>query len=119
EDEHSCFSDNTHRDMIQDVRGVSNVWHGRYESVGGEIVEGVAVRDVVAEVDPELAAALDDRIATSLALAEALQPPYDREIVPGSPGNQRVADLIVSLQTQEGLLFDVFTAFGLTVQIPE
>ena len=24
EDEHSCFSDNTHRDMIQDVQGVQN-----------------------------------------------------------------------------------------------
>ncbi len=30
EDEHSCFSDNTHVDMIEDVRGIQNVWLGIY-----------------------------------------------------------------------------------------
>ena len=32
EDEHSCFSDNTHRDMAQDARGIQNVWLGEYQA---------------------------------------------------------------------------------------
>jgi putative iron-regulated protein len=119
EDEHSCFSDNTHRDMIQDVRGVQNVWRGSYTRTDGAVVSGVGVRAVVEAHDPALAAALDAQIDESLALAEALQPPYDQEIAPGSPGNARVEALIVSLRAQEQLLFEVFDGFGLSVLLPE
>lgn len=119
EDEHSCFSDNTHRDMVQDVRGVQNVWVGRYTRVDGSVVMGTGVRDVVRAAEPELADALDTRIAQSLSLAEALMPPFDQEIVPGAPGNARVVALIQSLRAQERLLSDVFQAFGLSVPVPE
>ena len=30
EDEHSCFSDNTHRDIVNNALGIDNVWLGRY-----------------------------------------------------------------------------------------
>ncbi len=119
EDEHSCFSDNTHRDMVQDVRGVQNVWRGRYTRTDGMVVEGVGIRDVVRGVDSDLADRVDARIDLSLSLAEALQPPFDQEIAPGSPGNARVIALIQSLREQERLLSEVFAAFGLSVQIPE
>ena len=119
EDEHSCFSDNTHRDMIQDIQGVQNVWQGRYTRTGGAVVSGVGVRDIVAAVDADLAAALDDRIAESLALAGALELPFEAEIVPGSAGNARVQALIDSLRAQETLLFEVFSTFGLSVALPE
>lgn len=114
EDEHSCFSDNTHRDMIQDIQGVRNVWTGSYGAV-----TGVSVRDVVAEVDADLASALDARIDESLALANALPVPFDSAIAPGSEGRAAVQALVDSLRDQEGLLFQVFEAFGLTVTIPE
>lgn len=120
EDEHSCFSDNTHRDMVQDVRGVLNVWEGAYTGTDGATVSGVAVKTVVEEVAPELAAALDAQIRESLSLAEALQAPYDQEIAPGNAeGNARVQALVLSLRAQEELLFEVFTTFELTVEIPE
>ena len=120
EDEHSCFSDNTHRDMIQDVQGVLNVWEGSYVRTDGTTVEGTGVRDVVAEVDAELADRLDARIRESLSLAQALQTPYDQEIAPGNAdGNARVQALVTSLRDQEEILFEVFEAFGLTVEIPE
>jgi putative iron-regulated protein len=114
EDEHSCFSDNTHRDMIQDVQGVLNVWEGSYEGSS----YGLGVKDIVAELDTALADKVDARIKESLALANALNTPFDQEIAPGSAGNQRVADLVVSLQTQEQDLFEVFELFGLTIEIP-
>jgi len=114
EDEHSCFSDNTHVDMQEDVRGIQNVWLGTYGSVSGP-----GIKAVVEAVDPELAARLDAQIAQSLANAMALQVPFDLEIKTGSEGNARVQALIDSLLAQEQVLFEVFDLFGLSVTIPE
>lgn len=120
EDEHSCFSDNTHRDMVQDVRGIQNVWLGTYERTDGSTVSGVGLVDVVSEVDPALAEPVTEQIAASLALAEALQPPFDNEIDPANAeGNARVQALIDALRTQEELLFAVFDGLGMSVEIPE
>lgn len=119
EDEHSCFSDNTHRDMIGDVQGVQNVWHGSYTRLDGSTLSGVSLQSLVAEMDADLASRLDAQIAESLTLANALQPPYEAEIALGSAGRARVEALLASLRAQEEILFEVFSAFGLTVEIPE
>lgn len=119
EDEHSCFSDNTHRDMIQDVQGIANVWNGLYTRTDGSAVSGTGVRDVVAELDEDLAARVDERISESLSLANALVVPFDNEISPANAeGNDRVAALIQSLRDQEDVLFEVFSLLGMSVTIP-
>jgi putative iron-regulated protein len=119
EEEHSCFSDNTHRDMVQDVRGVRNVWVGSYTQLDGTVESGASVRDVIAAGDASLAQQISDRIDESLALAEALQRPFDREIEPGNAaGNARVQALVVSLFTQRELLEEAFELYGLT-RIPD
>lgn len=116
EDEHSCFSDNTHRDMVQDVRGIQNVYLGRYERLDGTVVDGTGIYDVVAAKDAALAGELEQQIATSLELARALKPPFDQEIATDNPeGRQRVEDLIVSLREVEGLLEDAFRLFEFDV----
>ncbi len=115
EDEHSCFSDNTHRDMIQDIQGVSNVWSGAYGAVSGP---GVAA--LVAEVDPALADEVAAQIDAAMAAANALQPPFDSEIDPANAeGNARVAALIDELRALEDLLFEVFTLLGMSVELPD
>lgn len=120
EDEHSCFSDNTHRDMVQDVRGVQNVWLGRYQTVGGATVQGVGVQAVVTARDPQLAAQITAQIAASLAAAEALEPPFDQEIaLTNTAGRARVAALVTSLRAQEDLLEEAFRLFDLTIPEPE
>ncbi len=76
EDEHSCFSDNTHRDIVDDARGIQNVYEGRYgSSVGSGIYELVAARDLA------LADRLRAEIQTSVDLAEAIPAPFDRAII--------------------------------------
>ena len=120
EDEHSCFSDNTHRDMVQDVRGVQNVYLGRYQRRDGSSLRGASIEAVVAESDDALAERVKQRIAESLMLAEALEPPFDQEIqLDNDAGRERVSALIASLRTQEEDLIDVFNAFDLTVPEPE
>ena len=120
EDEHSCFSDNTDRDMVQDVRGIQNVFLGSYERTDGSTVDGTSIQAAVAEQDEGLAGDVAERMATSLELAEKLEAPFDREIAfDNDAGRQRVLDLIESLSKQEKLLMDVFVAFDLKVELPE
>ncbi|MEM9066905.1 MAG: imelysin family protein [Myxococcota bacterium] len=120
EEEHSCFSDNTHNDMLFDVIGVQNIYLGRYTRIDGSVVSGTSIEDVVRELDPTLADNLRTRIQTSVDLARALQPPFDLEISPGNTeGNGRVQALIDSLREQEMLLSEVFFALGFTVPNPE
>ena len=115
EDEHSCFSDNTHRDMIQDVQGVQNVYLGTYGSVSG-----TSIKDIVAEQDAELADRLESEIAASLAAGNALQPPFDQEIASdNAEGRARVQALIDALRTQEATLEEVFRLFELDVPVAE
>jgi putative iron-regulated protein len=119
EDEHSCFSDNTHRDMVQDVRGIRNVWTGTYVPVAGSDVSGTSLRDVIAAGNADVAARISTRIDESLTLALALQPPFDREIATGNTaGNARVEALIESLFDQRVLLEEAFEVYGLT-RIPD
>ena len=115
EDEHSCFSDNTHRDMIQDIQGVQNVYLGTYGSVSGS-----SIKDVVAALDSELADQLETEIAASLSAANALNTPFDVEIaLDNTEGRERVQTLITALRTQEQTLEEVFRGFGLAVPVVE
>jgi len=119
EDEHSCFSDNTHRDMIQNIQGIQNIYRGSYRRLDGSMVSGVGIKDVVATVDSALAQRLDDEIAQSLMLANALVPPFDQEIASGNTaGRARVQALITALRTQEKTLEEVFRKLGLTIPEP-
>jgi putative iron-regulated protein len=73
EDEHSCFSDNTHVDIIADVLALRNVYLGTYGVFSGPSLSGlVAARD--AALDRSLRELLDRSVRT----AEALTPPFDQ-----------------------------------------
>lgn len=120
EEEHSCFSDNTHRDMIQDVRGIQNVWLGAYTRLDGSRVQGLGVRDLVAQTDAALASSVSAAMTTSLVAAEALDGRrFDQEILADNPeGNARVEALIDALFAQRLLLEDVFRLYSLS-RIPD
>ena len=115
EEEHSCFSDNTHRDMVQDVRGVRNVWTGQYTRIDGSEVSGTSVREVIAAGDADIAASITSQITESLNLAGDLQPPFDQEIASDNPaGNARVQALAEALFDQRERLEEAFELYGLT-----
>ena len=62
EEEHDCFSDNTHNSHYYDGKGIQNVYLGSYPRVDGSTVEGASLSDLVAETD----AALDEEMKTKL-----------------------------------------------------
>ena len=116
EDEHSCFSDNTHRDAVTNAMGIQNVWLGRYVRTGGAAVSGPSLRDLVATKNPQLAERVSTQIAASVAATEGIQAPFDREIVGGreAPGRLRVQKAIDSLTQQSKDLVEAAGAVGIT-----
>ena len=116
EDEHSCFSDNTHRDIVVDALGIENVWQGRYRRRDGSLLQGASLRELLAQQDPALAERTSRQVAASVAAAQAIQPPFDREIIGGrdAPGRQRIQKTIDSLVQQSKDLVDVAAALGIT-----
>lgn len=116
EDEHSCFSDNTHRDTVTNAQGIQNVWLGQYKRADGSVLKGPGVRDLVAASDAALAKRTSDQIAASLAATEGIQAPFDREILGGkdAPGRLRIQKAVDSLTRQSKDLVDAAAAVGIT-----
>lgn len=108
EEEHDCFSDNTHNSHYYDIVGIRNVWTGRYERAGGGAAEGPGLADLARERDPALESALGARLDAALAAAGAVKAAadggataWDRMIGADNPeGNamaQGVIDALVAL----------------------
>ncbi|WP_264212838.1 imelysin family protein [Leisingera thetidis] len=69
EEEHDCFSDNTHNSHYYDGLGVQNVYLGEYVRVNGELVSGPSLSDLVAAKDSGLDAEMRGKLSdTMLAL---------------------------------------------------
>ena len=69
EEEHDCFSDNTHNSHYFDGLGVQNVYLGAYVRVDGSLVEGPSLADMVAAKDTQLDAEMRNKLsATMMAL---------------------------------------------------
>lgn len=120
EDEHSCFSDNTHRDIVTNAQGIYNVYVGEYVRLDGTVVEGVAIEDVMAIVDPELNDAILAQLDTTLELVNAIPAPFDRAIVE-EDSRIIVLDAVFALQDQGDLFAEAGTALELTINtaLPE
>jgi putative iron-regulated protein len=71
EEEHDCFSDNTHNSHFFDALGIRNVYLGSYTAIDGTVVTGASLSSLVSDadsaVDAELRAKLD---ATMLEMSE-------------------------------------------------
>jgi putative iron-regulated protein len=105
--------------MIQDVQGILNVWVGLYVRVNGDRVQGLGVEDVVQAEDAELAIAIDEKLDECLELANALEVPFESEIVQGNDeGNDRVRALVTALRDLSKLFEQAFVKFGLDVPVP-
>ena len=120
EEEHDCFSDNTHWSHYYDALGVKNVYEGRYERVDGSVVEGPSVSDLVAatdaELDKALSGALNDTMAKMTDMADAAEAgeAYDQQIGEGNEaGNARVDAAITALLVQTREIERAVAALGL------
>lgn len=80
EDEHSCFSDNTHNDAIANAQGIENVWLGQYRRLDGSLLSGPGLRDWVAQKNAAQAQETTGHIRQSVAAARQIPAPFDQAI---------------------------------------
>ena len=120
EDEHSCFSDNTHRDTITNAVGIANVFEGRYVRTDGSVVEGPGLEDLLLLVDGELAAGLRLLIDEGLEKVRRIPVPFDQAIVDPET-RPLVLDAVFALQEQGDRIAEAGTRLGLTINtaLPE
>ncbi len=108
EDEHSCFSDNTHSDLRANIEGIRDVWRGSSEA---------SLEALVRRVDPAAADDLTARIEVAIAAIGAIPPPFDQAIqaADGTPERESVGAAIASLKrVTEGI---VAVAGALDIQL--
>ncbi|MEL7449461.1 MAG: imelysin family protein [Pseudomonadota bacterium] len=121
EDEHSCFSDNTHRDILLNAKGIQNSFRGEYTRIDGEVVSGAGVDDLLlAEGQAELAntmrAALEDtmiKVGVIDSVAKGGMP-FDTQIQIGI-NEPNVSGAIQALSDQTDVIEDIVEALSLTV----
>ncbi len=114
EDEHSCFSDNTHVDFIMNARSIDNIYYGRYGSYQGTGLDAIA-----RVVDMDLARKIDVQLADTRTIVEGIKPPIDQILASpaGSEGRKQLESLVKSLQAQAELFKQLGTKMGLTIAI--
>ncbi|GAA2845790.1 imelysin [Aminobacter aminovorans] len=107
EEEHDCFSDNTHISHLYDAVGIRNAYHGSYKRIDGSIVEGPSVSDMVKDADATLDTELSGKLDATVAKMEAIQAravggeAYDQQIGEGNAeGNATVQAAIDALVDQ-------------------
>jgi len=66
EEEHDCFSDNTHNSHYYDGLGIQNVYLGEYVRVDGTLVSGASLSDLVAEKDAALDAEMQQKLSATM-----------------------------------------------------
>lgn len=66
EEEHDCFSDNTHNSHYYDGLGVLNVYLGSYTRIDGTPVSGASLADLVIATDPALDAEMKAKLAVTM-----------------------------------------------------
>ena len=120
EDEHSCFSDNTHRDIFLNAKGVQNSFNAKYVRIDGEVIEGASIYDLlVVEEQHELANKLRGALEATMAAAAVIDTkaktgtPFDMLIQEGitQPNIKAVIDALVA-QTDD--IEAVIVALGVT-----
>lgn len=107
EDEHSCFSDNTHRDVRLNVEGIKNVYTGTYTKVNGQVVSGASLSELMHDVDHELGEQIDAQLTLAVNKVNATGIPFDNAIV-NATERPKVLESVNELRT----LGDKFAAAG-------
>ncbi len=125
EEEHDCFSDNTHNSHYYDQMGMIAIYNGKYTASDGKVTEGPSLAAYAAEKAPEEAKALDaafDETAAAMKVmkdrADSGKEAYDQMIGEGNAeGNKIVQDVVYSLVAQARAIEAVVAKLGLKIEL--
>lgn len=112
EDEHSCFSDNTHRDIALNLQGVLNVYQGSYGTIDGPSLEDL-VKQANTTSYNETATSAND----ALSKVAAIITPFDLAISGGldSVEGAKVNAAVIQLKNLGANLLAGASKLGITV----
>jgi putative iron-regulated protein len=120
EDEHSCFSDNTHRDIYLNAKGVQNTYNASYVRINGEVIEGASIHDLlVVGGFHELANQLRTALETTQANASVIDTkaktgtPFD-QLIQQSVQQPNIVAVIDALVHQTDVIEQAIQALGVT-----
>ncbi|WP_397451488.1 imelysin family protein [Pseudomonas sp. NA-150] len=126
EDEHDCFSDNTHHSHFYNGLGIRNVYLGEYTRVDGQKISGPSLSSLVAKIDPATDTKLKDDLNDTQAKLQAIVDQankgqhFDQLIAAGNTdGNLIVRDAIASLVNQTGSIEQAAGKLGITDLNPD
>lgn len=120
ENEHSCFSDSTQRDLLGNARGVENVCLGRYKREDGSELKRVGLCELLRRALPQLGAALIAQISASVRAVAAIPAPFDQAILgdDAAPGRSAIRRAIEGLRRQAELIDQARAALNLSDPAP-
>jgi putative iron-regulated protein len=120
EEEHDCFSDNTHASHLNDAIGIASAYTGEYTRVDGTKLTGPSVSELVAEKDKALDEEVKGKLNKTLDAMHAMEKraeageAYDQMIGEGNAeGNAVVQAAIDGLVDQTKSIERVITALDL------
>ena len=110
EDEHSCFSDNTDRDIRLNLEGIVNIYSGKFAGVNG-----TSLKELISENDAELGNELNDLLREAEEKVEATDSPFDLAIAGGATSEKgaKVQDAVKALKAFGDKLLDAKIALEL------
>jgi putative iron-regulated protein len=114
EDEHSCFSDNTKQDLLNNATSVQNVLLGKY----GDF-DGAGIDDLVEAEDAALAEKLRSQIEDAIDAIDAIPAPFDQAIQgeDASEGREAVAAAVAALKTFTETVLEGAKAINVELQL--
>jgi putative iron-regulated protein len=125
EEEHDCFSDNTHNSHYYDQVGMMAIYTGSYTRVDGSTVSGPSLAELAAEKAGDAnAKLLADMNATLAAMkvmketADSGRMAYDQMLAEDNPEGNKIVDTVVSaLVTQAKSVEAVVAGLGLKIEV--
>ncbi|WP_212629946.1 imelysin family protein [Pseudomonas sp. KB-10] len=127
EDEHDCFSDNTHNSHFYNGKGIRNVYLGEYKKVDGSTLTGPSLSELVAKADAQADAALKADLQETEAKLQALVDSAEKNNVhfdqliaaDNAEGQQLVRDAIAALVKQTGAIEQAAGKLGISDLNPD
>ena len=125
EEEHDCFSDNTHNSHYYNQIGMIALWRGEYARVDGSTISGASLRDYVLARDPGAAERMDAAMAEALmrlgeikAAADSGRMAYDQMLGAENPeGNRMIQEAVDALIAQTRADEAVVALLGLSIAV--
>lgn len=127
EDEHDCFSDNTHNSHYYNAKGIANLYYGNYENGDGDVTRVVGLRDyllvtgradLVDEADKAFTATEKSLAAVVKSAENGVA--FDQLIAPGNAQGKALLNAAINnLVVETSALEKVSLALGIDQLTPD